>query len=223
MGLTEMSSLYNVNSDIIEAALQYPQNVTIKHYIRFLCMPTCCYQLKYPSTDRIRKSFVVKRILEMILCNMMNAYLLYQHMFPIAESATQPFLNKDYLHIFSLTLQMAVPAAYFWLFMFYIVFHSYLNLWAELTYFADRRFYYDWWNASDLSEYWRKWNIPIHNFLIRHVYYPCRRRGISSASCLLITFTLSAAFHEYIMVGILSVVNFIAFIIMMANVPAMIA
>ncbi len=159
----------------------------------------------------------------MILCNMMNAYLLYQHMFPIAEAATVPFLNRDYLHIFSLTLQMAVPAAYFWLFMFYIVFHSYLNLWAELTYFADRRFYSDWWNASDLSEYWRKWNTPIHNFLIRHVYYPCRRRGISSASCLLITFTLSAAFHEYIMIGILSVVNFIAFIIMMANVPAMIA
>jgi hypothetical protein len=53
---------------------------------------------------------------------------------------------------------MAVPAAYFWLAMFYCVFHSYLNLWGEITGFADRRFYSDWWNANNLSEYWRKWN-----------------------------------------------------------------
>jgi len=53
---------------------------------------------------------------------------------------------------------MAVPAAYCWLFMFYTVFHSYMNFMAELTYFADRRFYSDWWNANDLGEYWRKWN-----------------------------------------------------------------
>jgi diacylglycerol O-acyltransferase-1 len=117
---------------------------------------------------------------------------------------------------------MAVPAAYVWLTLFYCVFHSYLNLWAEITMFADRRFYSDWWNANNLSEYWRKWNQPIHNFLIRHVYYPCRRRNISSSACLLVTFTLSALFHEYIVVGILSVLNFVAFILMMVNVPAMI-
>ena len=117
---------------------------------------------------------------------------------------------------------MAVPAAYFWLTMFYCVFHSYLNLFAELTRFGDRRFYSDWWNASDLGEYWRKWNQPIHNFLIRHVYYASRRRGISSQTCLLVTFTLSAAFHEYIAIGVLQVVNFIAFLLMMGNIPAMI-
>jgi diacylglycerol O-acyltransferase-1 len=71
---------------------------------------------------------------------------------------------------------MAVPAAYLWLMWFYSFFHSYMNFWGELTYFADRRFYNDWWNAGDLSEYWRKWNFPIHSFLIRHVYYPLRRR-----------------------------------------------
>jgi len=116
---------------------------------------------------------------------------------------------------------MAVPVAYTWLALFYCVFHSYLNLWAELTFFADRRFYSDWWNANDLSEYWRKWNQPIHNFLLRHVYFPCRRRGVSSTMCLLITFFLYAVFHEFIVAGLFSVVNFVAFIMMMVNVPAM--
>jgi diacylglycerol O-acyltransferase-1 len=205
----------------MEIALQYPKNLRFGHYVRFLIAPTCCYQLSYPMTARISKIFVLKRLIEMILGNMFVSYLVYQHCTPVCEEARIPIRDKDYLKVFQLTLKMAVPAAYCWLTMFYCVFHSYLNLFAELTRFGDRRFYSDWWNANNLGEYWRKWNQPIHNFLIRHVYYPCRRRGISSSTCMLITFTLSACFHEYIMAGILSVINFVAFILMMANVPAM--
>lgn len=36
---------------------------------------------------------------------------------------------------------------------------------------------------------------------------------------MLVTFTISALAHEYVVVGIFSVVNFIAFILMMVNVP----
>jgi diacylglycerol O-acyltransferase-1 len=165
--------------------------------------PTCCYQLNYPTTERIRRSYVVKRILELVIGQIFGLYLMKQHIIPYCEEAVIPIQNKNYLHIFAMTLKIAVPAAYFWLTMFYCIFHSYLNLFAELTYFADRRFYSDWWNAGDLSEYWRKWNQPIHNFLIRHVYYPCRRKRFSQGVCLLITFTISAAFHEYVMIGII--------------------
>lgn len=118
---------------------------------------------------------------------------------------------------------MAVPGAYVWLAVFYCLFHSYLNLWAELTCFADRCFYQDWWNANNLGEYWRKWNAPVHNWLFRHVYYPLRRRRYSAQICMLASFTISAIFHEFVVIGIFSVVNFIAFILMMVNVPAMIA
>lgn len=121
-----------------------------------------------------------------------------------------------------MTLKVAVPAGYIWLTIFYCMFHSYLNLFAELTRFGDRRFYSDWWNANDLGEYWRKWNMPIHNFLIRHVYYSSRRRNISAANCMLLTFFLSAVFHEYIMIGVIQKCNFMAFFLMMANVPVII-
>jgi len=97
-----------------------------------------------------------------------------------------------------------------------------MNFWAEITRFADRRFYADWWNAGYLAEYWRKWNFPIHSFLHRHIYYPLRRRNVSKKLALLLTFMISAAAHEYIVVGIFRVFNFIAFTIMIVNVPLII-
>lgn len=140
-------------------------------------------------------------------------------MFPIAREAVEPLRNGDYLKVFYLTLQMSTPAVYIWLAMFYSLFHSYMNFWGEITYFADRRFYDDWWNAGDLSEYWRKWNFPIHSFLIRHVYYPLRRRKVNKPLALFLTFFVSAAAHEYLIIGIFRMVNFLAFTLMIINVP----
>ena len=143
-------------------------------------------------------------------------------MLPVCKEAVVSFGERNYFEIFHMTLRMAVPGAYLWLAMFYAMFHSYMNLFAELTYFGDRRFYSDWWNAGDLSEYWRKWNFPVHSFLMRHVYYPLRRRKINKMLALLTTFLLSALAHEYIVVGVLRVFNGIAFSIMIINVPIII-
>ena len=108
-----------------------------------------------------------------------------------------------------------------WLCFFYLVFHAWTNFWAEVTRFADKQFYSDWWNAGNLGEYWRKWNHPIHNWLVRHCYYPLIRRGMNSELARLLTFTLSAVAHEYIVVGTLRVFNLLAFTFMIINVPIM--
>ena len=109
-------------------------------------------------TKRISRTFVLKRLMELLIGNVFLVYLTLQHIIPISEDARGPIRRGEWQQILSYTLKMAVPAAYFWLTMFYSVFHSYLNLFAELTRFGDRRFYSDWWNANDLGEYWRKWN-----------------------------------------------------------------
>jgi diacylglycerol O-acyltransferase-1 len=132
------------------------------------------------------------------------------------------FENRNYHNIFLSCLHLAVPTTYLWLCMFYGLFHAYLNMFAELTRFADRRFYLDWWNANNLGEFWRKWNFPIHSFLMRHIYYPMRRRKYSGQTALLVSFFISAIFHEYIMIGILGTVNGLAFTGMIVNVPFMI-
>jgi hypothetical protein len=140
-------------------------------------------------------------------------------MLQIGNDSLPYFRSRNYKHILLATLDMAVPAAYLWLANFYLLFHCYMNLLAEFTGFADRRFYADWWNSGDLNEFWRKWNIPTHNFLLRHVYLPMRRRGVTSFNCMMSTFFVSACFHEYVVAGVFNVFNLLSFALMMINVP----
>lgn len=90
------------------------------------------------------------------------------------------------------------------------------NAFAELTRFADRGFYDDWWNATDFSEFSRKWNKPVHkcavssrgqpdatSFLLRHVYastLSSTSYKVSKSQAMFVTFLLSACVHELVMV-----------------------
>jgi diacylglycerol O-acyltransferase-1 len=121
--------------------------------------------------------------------------------------------------MFSSILGVGVPCTYIWLCVFYGLFHAWTNFWGEMTRFGDRRFYSDWWNAGNLSEFWRKWNYPIHNWLVRHCYFPCTRNGINSEIARLLTFLVSAVFHEYCIVGIFRKCNLLAFFFMIINIP----
>lgn len=71
---------------------------------------------------------------------------------------------------------------------------------AELTLFADRGFYGDWWNSTSWDQFSRDWNRPVHAFLLRHVYHSSiSALRISRSSATLITFLLSACVHELVM------------------------
>jgi len=215
-------NLFNLPKEVYEEAIKYPNNLTLSHFVSYLISPTCCYQLIYPRWGKRRISFILIRLIEFILANVGIVYLYYQYIIPVCQESTVHFKEHNYFMVLQNTLKISIPAAYLWLLFFYSFFHSYLNFFAELTQFGDRRFYEDWWNAKNLQEYWRKWNHPIHNFLIRHIYYTFRRRKISKSLCLLLTFLISAAAHEYLIIGVFRVCNMIAFTIMIINVPLMI-
>ncbi len=75
-----------------------------------------------------------------------------------------------------------------------------LNVLAELTRFADRGFYADWWNSVSWDQFARDWNRPVHNFLLRHVYHSSISAcHLSRTSATLVTFLLSACVHELVM------------------------
>lgn len=75
-----------------------------------------------------------------------------------------------------------------------------LNVLAELTCFADRGFYADWWNAVSWDQFARDWNRPVYTFLLRHVYHQCiSSLQLSRSSAMLATFFLSACIHELVM------------------------
>jgi D-alanyl-lipoteichoic acid acyltransferase DltB (MBOAT superfamily) len=83
-----------------------------------------------------------------------------------------PLVDSQPIMVMERILKLSLPCMYVWLTMFYLFFHLWLNIIAEITYFADREFYKDWWNAKTIGEYWRLWNMPVHKWMIRCVYSP---------------------------------------------------
>ena len=92
------------------------------------------------------------------------------------------------------------------------------NGFAELSRFADRQFYEDFWNSTSQDEFARKWNrcvapllplfvqvltlsSPVHLFLLRHVYTSTRAEyKLSKHGATFVTFLLSACVHELVMI-----------------------
>ena len=72
-----------------------------------------------------------------------------------------------------------MPLIFLWVVGFGLVFENFLNFFAELTRFADREFYQDWWNSTNFEEFNRKWNRPVHLFLYQHVYVKSIKKGVS--------------------------------------------
>jgi diacylglycerol O-acyltransferase-1 len=76
----------------------------------------------------------------------------------------------------------------------------------------------DWWNATTIGDYWRLWNMPVHKWMLRHVYYPALRAGVPRVWAGTLVFAVSAFFHE-LLVGLpLHMVRCWAFIGVMAQV-----
>jgi diacylglycerol O-acyltransferase-1 len=116
-------------------------------------------------------------------------------------------------------LRLSIANTYLWLLMFYFYFHLYLNLFAEILRFGDRVFYKDWWNSSEVSAYWRLWNMPVHYWLIRHVYFPCIRLKMSKVSATFVVFLLSAVMHEVLVSVPFHMVRPWSFLGMMMQMP----
>ena len=57
-----------VYNEIEEVIQNYPKNLHFTNLLTFLAMPVLCYQYKYPTTHRIRKSAVIKYSLEFLGC-----------------------------------------------------------------------------------------------------------------------------------------------------------
>uniref|UniRef100_A0A7S2RHP6 Diacylglycerol O-acyltransferase n=1 Tax=Rhizochromulina marina TaxID=1034831 RepID=A0A7S2RHP6_9STRA len=81
----------------------------------------------------------------------------------------------------------------------FLVLHATQNLFAELTRFADRQFYEDWWNVTTWAAFYRKWNGLVHDFIHSYLYSDLVEFvGMSKSTAMMVSFVLSAVVHEYI-------------------------
>ncbi|XP_042002869.1 diacylglycerol O-acyltransferase 1A-like [Salvia splendens] len=201
--------------------LDYSYDVSFKSLVYFMVAPTLCYQPSYPQTSCIRKGWVVRQLIKLIIFTGFMGFIIEQYINPIVQNSQHP-LKGNLLYAIERVLKLSVPNLYVWLCMFYCFFHLWLNILAELLCFGDREFYKDWWNAKTVEEYWRMWNMPVHKWMVRHIYSPCLQNGLPKMVAVLIAFLVSAIFHELCIAVPCHIFKFWAFSGIMLQVPLVI-
>uniref|UniRef100_A0A6Q2ZPY1 O-acyltransferase n=1 Tax=Esox lucius TaxID=8010 RepID=A0A6Q2ZPY1_ESOLU len=203
----------------VGSQVTYPGNLTCRDLYYFVFAPTLCYELNFPRSPKIRKSFLLRRLCEMLFFTQLLVGLTQQWMVPIIQSSMKPLEDMDLSRMVEHLLRLAVPNHLLWLIFFYTFFHSAMNFVAELLQFGDREFYRDWWNSETVPYFWQNWNIPVHKWCLRHFYKPMLKRGVSKWAGQSAVFLASAFFHEYLVSVPLKMLRPWAFLGMMAQLP----
>lgn len=181
----------------------YPNNLSMMNYIDYILCPTLCYELEYPRTMKINWMELFYKTLAVFGCIFLLTLISEEFIVPVLRDSAVRLEGIDSWSDMGLILgetisQLLFPFMMTFLICFLVIFEYVLGAFAEITCFADRHFYSDWWNSSDWLEFSREWNIPVHHFLRRHVY-GASRPYVSRNTATLITFLVSAFGHELVM------------------------
>uniref|UniRef100_A0A3B1IHZ1 O-acyltransferase n=1 Tax=Astyanax mexicanus TaxID=7994 RepID=A0A3B1IHZ1_ASTMX len=215
---TARPSVHRANGSAVHSNVTYPGNLTHRDIYYFIFAPTLCYELNFPRSTRIRKRFLLRRLIEMLFLMQLQVGLIHGW-FPTVQNSMKPFQVKSYFQVLTFLFLLQVPNHMIWLLFFYWFFHSSMNFVAELMQFGDREFYRDWWNSETVPYFWANWNIPVHKWCLRHFYKPMLRKGVNKLAAQIAVFLVSAFFHEYLVSIPLKMFRLWAFMGMMAQIP----
>ncbi|CAI4052159.1 hypothetical protein SUVZ_14G3380 [Saccharomyces uvarum] len=218
---------FELNSQSLNDQTQkFPNNIKVSNFFMFTMFPTLIYQIEYPRTKEIRWVYVLEKLCAIfgtIFLMMIDAQIL---MHPVAMRALD-VRNSEWTGIVDRLLKWAgllvdiVPGfIVMYILDFYLIWDAILNCVAELTRFGDRYFYGDWWNCVSWADFSRIWNIPVHKFLLRHVYHSSMSSfKLNKSQATLMTFFLSSVVHELAMYVIFKRLRFYLFFFQMLQVP----
>lgn len=192
--------------------VRWPDNVTYRNFAIYQLIPTLVYELEYPRTDRIRPTYIFEKTVAF-----MGSFAL---LYTVVECFIIPLTPTPDQSFFRSLLDLALPFMIAFLLLFYIIFECICNGFAELSYFSDRLFYEDWWNSTSWEEFSRKWNKPVHTFLLRHVYASTRASyGLSRTTAMFVTFFFSAMAHELVMAVVTKKIRMYLFLMQLIQIP----
>ncbi|KAH8147008.1 uncharacterized protein LAJ45_08807 [Morchella importuna] len=206
-----------------EGKVTYPQNLTLPNFLDYLLCPTLCYEMSYPRVDHIRWAKVVEKAAAVFGCVFVLTVTSEEFILPVMTEAAlrlesvQSWAEIGLVLLESISL-LLFPYMITFLLVFLVIFEYVLGAFAEITCFADRHFYADWWNSTNWLEFSREWNIPVHRFLQRHVYGASRRHTSRSVATL-VTFLISAAAHELVLFCITKKLRGYGFVCQMLQLP----
>ncbi|KAF6790403.1 Sterol O-acyltransferase 2 [Colletotrichum sojae] len=183
----------------------YPNNLTLINHYEYIVLPTVVYELEYPRSDSIDWYYVAEKtaatfgiIFVMIMVSQAFIYPIVVQTVAMKEDGMP--LSQRFRHFPWILSDLVFPFMMEYLMAWYLIWETILNILAEITYYADRSFYDDWWNSVSWDQFARDWNRPVHNFLLRHVYHSSiSSMKVNRHTATLITFFLSACVHELVM------------------------
>ena len=201
----------------------YPQNLTLYNFLDFLLCPTLCYELEYPRIESMQWMELFWKTLAVFGCISLMTVTSEEFVIPVLDEASIRLQGRQTLAEGSLILaetisRLLFPFMVIFLLVFLVIFEYVLGAFAEITRFADRKFYSDWWNSCDWLEFSREWNIPVHLFFRRHVY-SASRGTMSRPMATVVTFLISALAHELVMGCITKKLRGYGFFAMMLQMP----
>ncbi|KAH9861297.1 hypothetical protein IAQ61_011034 [Plenodomus lingam] len=203
--------------------VSYPENLTLANFTDFIFCPTLCYELEYPRNTHIRWLELFYKALAVFGCIFLMIITAEEFILPVLEESAIRLHNSSSSLDFALIMgetvgRLLFPFMITFLLAFLVIFEYVLGAFAEITRFADRQFYADWWNSCDWLEFSREWNIPVHRFLRRHVY-SASQNHMSRPVATALTFLISALAHELVMGCITRKFRGYGFMAMMLQMP----
>lgn len=166
-----------------------PRVGSFKQYFYFVFAPTLLYRDHYPRNQGpVRWLSAFRYLLEFVTINFVALEMMAIFEYPAS-------MRLDDI------LSSYIGCIMFALINIFFGHADVLQLWqnftAELTRFADREFYKDWWNSTSYSVYYRKWNMPIHDWVHTYLYRDVKAVTGSKVVAALPVFALSSVLHEF--------------------------
>ncbi|QIW98876.1 hypothetical protein AMS68_004394 [Peltaster fructicola] len=221
--ISELNKELQGKSETAEKA--YPRNLRLLNFGEFICFPTLVYELDYPRQEKINWYYVAEKTTATfgVLGVMMviSQAFLYPPMAKTVRMKEQGLPFEQRLSELPFVVsEMLFPLLIEQILTWYVIWECILNVLAEVTRFADRGFYGDWWNSVSWDQYAREWNRPVHQFLLRHVYYSSISTfHLSKYSATFVTFLLSALVHEFCMAVMFKKVRLYLFWLQLGQIP----
>ncbi|XP_033820868.1 sterol O-acyltransferase 1 isoform X1 [Periophthalmus magnuspinnatus] len=175
------------------------QVLQVSNYLYFLFAPTLIYRDNYPRNPMIRWGYVATKFLQ-VLGSLFYAYYVFVRLC-IPQFRSISLQSFDLRAMVLCVFNSILPGVLVLFLGFFAFLHCWLNAFAEMLCFADRMFYKDWWNSTSFANYYRTWNVVVHDWLYYYVYrdflWISQKRF--RAGAMLFVFTVSAVVHEYIL------------------------
>ncbi|KAJ3372374.1 hypothetical protein HDU91_003614 [Kappamyces sp. JEL0680] len=219
----ELEEMLDIHAELTRGGEMFPKNQSLFNFFDYLLVPTLVYELGYPRTSRFRLWYFCERVF--------STFAIVGFLYFIVEHQITPTVAKmPQVTFLDSVTDLLLPFMTIWILVFFLIFECICNAFAELTCFADREFYADWWNSTTYEEFARLWNKvgsfrpsrlqPVHHFLLRHCYKESiQNLNFSKKDATLLTFFLSSCMHELVFVVVLRKVRFYLFFMQMFQLP----